>query len=276
MNYINSINGISDLGALPNDLSKIINSNKSSISKVLVRANKLNGLGSLVKKQNNLLSASEVIKRYNAGISEDEIKAWVWYRRSIGIPMTGWDKYYIDSKTGGVKEDMLVTTDTTTLKDTAWRDVKTVPKGTLLGKQIGNKEHQSNDLKTYVFYRDNDGITNYLIHRGEAMMHPDDEEDHLRVGTMMLITIVIMMLFMAGCSGSQKASLETPTEVTGHSNTITTDAKQTASNGQSAVSGDVEKVENTTVNGTNPLLVLIAGLVMGFLIPQPKFIRMWF
>ena len=40
--------------------------------------------------------------------SEDEIKAWVWYRRSIGIPMYGWEKYYIDSSSGP-GADILVT-----------------------------------------------------------------------------------------------------------------------------------------------------------------------
>ncbi len=159
MSYINTLNGISDLGALPNDLSKLISKNKSSINKVLKRADKLNGLGKLpTTKDNNLLSAAEVIKRYNAGISKDEIKAWVWYRRSIGVPMTGWEKYFIDIKTGGLQEDMLITTETTVVKDNHWRDFKTVPKGTILGKRLGLKEHKSNDNHTYIFYRDNDGI----------------------------------------------------------------------------------------------------------------------
>ena len=92
MSYINTLNGISDLGALPTDISKLISKNKAAINKTLKRADKLNGLGKLPKKAKSLLSASEVIKRYNAGISKDEIKAWVWYRRSIGVPMTGWQK----------------------------------------------------------------------------------------------------------------------------------------------------------------------------------------
>jgi len=141
MNYTQSLNGISDLGALPTDLSSLISKNKKAIGKTLNRAEKLNGLGKLPSK-NNMLSANEVIKQYNAGISKDEIKAWVWYRRSIGVPMTGWEKYYIDVKNGGVQEDMLIALTTTQIKDTAWRNLKLGPKGTVLGKRIGNKQHK--------------------------------------------------------------------------------------------------------------------------------------
>ncbi len=147
----------SSLGALPTGISQMISENHDQISQVLNRANRLNGLGRLQKKASNMLSADEVIKRYNAGISEDEIKAWVWYRRSIGVPMTGWEKFFIDKSTG-VQEDMIYSSSITTVKDTAWRDIKILPKGILLGKRIGNKQHKSNDLHTYIFYRDNDGI----------------------------------------------------------------------------------------------------------------------
>ncbi len=41
----------------------------------------------------------EKLKQYNENFSEDEIRAWVWYRRSTGIPMTGWEKYFIADNT---------------------------------------------------------------------------------------------------------------------------------------------------------------------------------
>lgn len=157
MTYCKQLNGIDSLGSLPSGLSKLISSNKSSLNKTLKRAEKLNGLGN-IENRKNLLSTSEVINRYNSGISDYEIQAWVWYRRSIGVPMTGWEKYYIDIKTGGQLEEMLVATETTIVKDNHWRDLKTVPKGTILGKRLGTKEHKSNDNETYIFYRDNEGI----------------------------------------------------------------------------------------------------------------------
>ena len=38
----------------------------------------------------------ESIKKYNPGITLDEIKAWVWYRRNNGVPMLAWKKYFVD------------------------------------------------------------------------------------------------------------------------------------------------------------------------------------
>ena len=37
----------------------------------------------------------EVVDRYNKGISRAEIEAWVWYKRSVGVPMTGWESYFL-------------------------------------------------------------------------------------------------------------------------------------------------------------------------------------
>jgi len=63
------------------------------LEKVLNRG-KLNGLGFT----NNIIPFSQVVELYNAGITTDEIQAWVWYRRSNGVAMTGWDDYYIKDK----------------------------------------------------------------------------------------------------------------------------------------------------------------------------------
>jgi hypothetical protein len=155
MNYINGLSGINQLGALPGYYSKLIRQNRGSLDKVLKRADKLNGLGRLPMAQKKMLSFSDVVRLYNAGISDDEIKAWVWYRRSIGIPMHGWEKYYIDSS-GGNKENILVTKKETLIKDNHFRDLKYVPAGTVLGKRI-NKTHKY-DTTTYQFFRDNEGI----------------------------------------------------------------------------------------------------------------------
>lgn len=48
----------------------------------------------------------ETIAKYNAGITEDEIKCWVWYRKSLGIPMTAWKKYHVEM-TPQLKERMV-------------------------------------------------------------------------------------------------------------------------------------------------------------------------
>lgn len=155
MGYIEGISGVNNLGALPNFYSKLINKNRGSISKVLKRADKLNGLGKLPQTTKKTLSFNDVVRLYNAGISEDEIRAWVWYRRSIGIPMHGWEKYFIDSSTGQA-ENLLIVKQETLIKDNHFRDLKFVPSGTVLGKKI-NKTHKY-DTTTYQFFRDSEGI----------------------------------------------------------------------------------------------------------------------
>lgn len=155
MGYLEGIEGTSQLGALPPFYSKLIRKNRGSINKVLKRADRLNGIGKLPKATKKMLSFNDVVKSYNAGISEDEIKAWVWYRRSIGIPMHGWEKYYIDSKVGQ-EENLLIVKQETLIKDNHFRDLKYIPAGTVLGKKI-NKTHKY-DSTTYQFFRDSEGI----------------------------------------------------------------------------------------------------------------------
>ncbi|MBT4339564.1 MAG: SNF2 family helicase [Bacteroidetes bacterium] len=90
MTYINGLNGPDSLGKLPNCLSQQINQNKDQISNILNRG-KLNGLG----YTSDIIPFKQVVEQYNAGISKDEIKAWVWYRRKNKIPMHGWDDFYL-------------------------------------------------------------------------------------------------------------------------------------------------------------------------------------
>lgn len=90
MTYINGLSGIDSLGALPCCLSKKIKGNKDVIEKALERG-RLNGLGFT----DNVVPFSQVVELYNTGITKDEIKAWVWYRRKNGVPMNGWDDFYL-------------------------------------------------------------------------------------------------------------------------------------------------------------------------------------
>ena len=183
MRYKTTTRKASSLGALPPNISQMISENQNQITQVLNRANRLNGLGRLQKKAYNMLSADQVIKRYNAGISDEEIQAWVWYRRSIGIPMNGWEKYFIDAA-GGVQEKMMIAKESTTIKDNHFRDLKIVPKGTLLGKRIGNKTHEYDGV-IYLFYRDSEGIK--IVNRN----HIKESNSAMRTDAKMLKTLVM-------------------------------------------------------------------------------------
>jgi hypothetical protein len=55
------------------------------------------GLGKSVSKT---FTIDETVAMYNPGITKEEIKAWVWYRRNQGVPMSSWKSYFVkESKT---------------------------------------------------------------------------------------------------------------------------------------------------------------------------------
>lgn len=74
---------------------------------------------------------SETIKKYNPGLSEDQIKAWVYHKRKFGNPMRGWEKFFIS---GGKNSNVLLKTiKDTTVKDNKYVDLRTIPADTILG-----------------------------------------------------------------------------------------------------------------------------------------------
>ncbi len=93
MNYINGLSGIETLCKLPDCLQNKILQNKEIIKSSLQRS-RLNGLGN---NNNTIISFNEVIERYNPGITTDDIKSWVWFRRKKGVAMNGWNKYFISN-----------------------------------------------------------------------------------------------------------------------------------------------------------------------------------
>ena len=93
---------------------------------------------------------------------------------------------------------------------------------------------------------------------------------------LLVIFWLILIVSVVGCSGTQKASIETPQAITGSGNTTIAKSGQQQIAGQGAVTGEVDEVTNVISNGlpTWALITLILGL--GIIIPQPKFIRVWF
>ena len=102
-NYIRTLSGIDALHGLDGDTRDLIRQNSSTIESVLKRAKQrssFKGLGKAANDGNQLITAEEFLSaaRYNANINEDEIRAWVYYKRSTGVPMKGWEKYFINGK----------------------------------------------------------------------------------------------------------------------------------------------------------------------------------
>lgn len=164
MNGLSGISGLNGLGELPNCCKNLISQNTALIQGIYKKAEAINGfagLGKLPAKQkgvdetNRVMSFDEVFKLYNQGISETEVKAWVWYKRSQGVPMIGWEKFYLKGDKSS-NEQLVYTIKDTILKDNYFRDTKNMPKNTLLGKY----------LKTHKY----DNSTNYYIVRHEEAL----------------------------------------------------------------------------------------------------------
>ncbi len=94
MSYLQGIETITGLGALSAYTASNINTQSDVIRRVLSQSKELSGLGDAEGKT---LSFAEVVAKYNKGITEDEIRAWVWYKRKLGVPMSGWQSFYIKS-----------------------------------------------------------------------------------------------------------------------------------------------------------------------------------
>lgn len=149
MGYLNGIATTENLGYLNPAMISLILANSDKITKLIQEAKGLHGLGETSKT----MSFDDVISRYNKGITYEEIKAWVWYKRSLGIEMKGWERYYI--KGGNVVENV-VTIANVIIKDNHFRDIKSVEKGTTLGKYI--KTHSYAEGDNYFIYRSDDGL----------------------------------------------------------------------------------------------------------------------
>ncbi len=161
MSYINGLKDSKGLGALSSDLIQRLRENPDRIKSALKKSRQLRGLGFLpgtIEPESNIQTFDEVVRKYNQGITEEEIQAWVWYKRSLGIPMTGWKKYFL--KTGKVKSSVLVASKATTVKDNHFRDIRTVPQGSILGTAT-KKTHEYNGV-IYQIIRSQDNELLYI------------------------------------------------------------------------------------------------------------------
>lgn len=95
---------LSGLGALSPDTAEMLNENSAALKNVISMSRKsLQGLGAAKKNEKPkktsdipILSFDTIVEKYNKGLSQDEIIAWVWFKRQIGEKMRGWEKYYLN------------------------------------------------------------------------------------------------------------------------------------------------------------------------------------
>jgi len=143
--------GLAGLGDLQADTHQAVNTAALAIRGILERSKSERSYSATDK-----LGFEEVMRLYNPGISENDIKAWVWFRRSIGVPMGGgWRKFYL--RDTGTSESLLTTTKTTSILDNRWRVIASVPAGVVLGKPT-KKSHEYNGVNYLIFRSDDNAL----------------------------------------------------------------------------------------------------------------------
>jgi hypothetical protein len=99
-----------------------------------------------------ILTIEESLKIYSPAISNPEIKGYVYYKQKFGSPMFGWEKWFLPSKSS--RGRLAYATQSFSLKNQQFEDVKNVPTGTLLGVKTKFKNEYDNEV-FYVIKNEN-------------------------------------------------------------------------------------------------------------------------
>lgn len=140
MSYLNGIHTHAALGALNTYTAARLAGQRSTLQKLLDEDPALNGLGRTTSSR--VMPFSEVVSRYNKGISKSEIQAWVWYKRSVGVPMHGWESYYL--KEGETTKEVKVKSESL-IYDGRMSQIRMAYPGEVLGKWIRDEESTSGE-----------------------------------------------------------------------------------------------------------------------------------
>jgi len=71
------------------EISNIVKNNKDLLTGLIGSSQ------GLKKPASKTYTIDETVEKYNPGITADEIKAWVWYRKKQGVPMHSWKSYFV-------------------------------------------------------------------------------------------------------------------------------------------------------------------------------------
>ncbi|MCR9171908.1 MAG: DEAD/DEAH box helicase [bacterium] len=143
----NGINGLPTLGEL---VRSEIDNNSEIVRTVLEKSKRQQQA-----KDSDKLTFKTIVEEYNKGISFDEIVAWVWYKQSLGVPMNGWNEYFITSNQGEATAS-IITTKETMIRDNHFRELHTVPAGKVLGRPTKKTLEYSGSV--YRIFRDAEGL----------------------------------------------------------------------------------------------------------------------
>ena len=130
MSYLNGIHSAHGLGKLNPYMQARLAAQQETLQRLLDENPSMDGLG---RTTSQVMPFSEVVERYNKGITKSEIQAWVWYKRSVGVPMKGWEAYYL--KSGERNQNVKVKAETL-LYDNRMAEIRMAYPGEILGKWI--------------------------------------------------------------------------------------------------------------------------------------------
>ncbi len=150
-NSNSSLTGLNGLGALGKTEQEEVSQNLQAAKRALVKSQQEKSYSNTDK-----LTFNSIVKSYNKGISKAEIQAWVWYKRSLGVPMYGWDQYFLAGKDNSEIGKQIITIRETVIKDNHFRDISTVEKGKVLGRPTAKTLEYANDI--FLIYRDAEGL----------------------------------------------------------------------------------------------------------------------
>ncbi len=98
-----------------------------------------------------VLSIEDNIKKYTPHLTDSDIKAFVWYNRTIGIPMTGWEKWFIKN----TEKALAIASEEVEYLNNKWQVIGRFVEGQEVGKAT-KFEHTYNGI-TYISIRGIDG-----------------------------------------------------------------------------------------------------------------------
>ena len=167
MSYLNGLRP-RHLGALSPYTSAHLGAHHDALHRLLQEPPSFQGLG---KTASNVVPFQEVVQRYNKGLSKSEIQAWVWYKRSVGVPMTGWEDYYLPD---GAPTQQVRIARATTLLDTRRAEIRRAYPGELLGKWVRTETTPSSTAYHHV--RSAAGL--FLVYTHDAELVPGPPSDN--------------------------------------------------------------------------------------------------
>lgn len=104
------------------------------------------------EKTKSILTIEDNIKKYTPHLSDNDIKAFVWYNRTLGIPMTGWEKWFIK----GTKKELIKAKEEVVYFNNQWNEIGKFLPNQEVGK-LTRFEHKYNGI-LYVAVRGLDGV----------------------------------------------------------------------------------------------------------------------